>query len=174
MTLESLIGTLPPRLSRWAKELLGASICYGVDPLILAAIMDRESQGGDALKPPGAGGFGDGGHGRGLMQIDDRSHTDFVSCRFGRNGLLWQDPAFNVLYAAKLLRKNLDACGGKYPPAIAGYNASMQRVMGILLNSVGDASIEQLDALTTGGNYVTDVLAKRLAFSPLTQGEIQT
>jgi hypothetical protein len=70
---------LPLRLAQWAVEIHFAAALYRLDPLVLAAIVERESRGGEALSPPGPAGVGDGGHGRGLMQIDDRWHGLFVS-----------------------------------------------------------------------------------------------
>jgi soluble lytic murein transglycosylase-like protein len=167
--LESAARCLPARLARWARELAAASLVTGVDPYVLAAVMDRESLGGEALRPRGVAGFGDGGHGRGLMQVDDRYHASFVGAVFGRSsGYLWQDPAFACLYGARLLEENLEAFGGDLLPAIAAYNASAKRVRAALDSLPPDASevarLAAVDAVTTGHNYVSDVLARRRHF----------
>lgn len=156
---------LPTRLARWADQLAAAELCYGIDPHLLAAILDRESLGGDALRPPGPAGTGDGGNGHGLGQIDGRYHRTFVAAR-GPDGVeLWKDPAFNILFAAKLLRMNMDTVGQDQAAAVVAYNASMKRVLDVCRRlPPGPDRVRELDALTTGGNYVSSVLAKRDSF----------
>lgn len=149
---------MPPRLSRYALEIWCAAELYRVDPVVLAAILERESLGGDALTPPGPRGTGDGGHGRGLMQIDDRWHGPFVATG------LWREPPFALLYAARLLRQALDALGGEYGPAIGAYNAGTARVRGLLATLPATASVQQridvIDQVTTQ-HYVAGVLRIR-------------
>lgn len=156
---------LPPRLERWRELAVAVGSIYKLDPALLLAIMDRESRGGDALKPPGPGGTGDAGHGRGLMQIDDRSHTGFLGAKDWAGRMLWQQPAFNVLYAASLLRTNLDALGGDMPAAVASYNCGLGSVKRALAKMAPNATpaqrIHVLDSYTANRNYVSDVLAKR-------------
>jgi soluble lytic murein transglycosylase-like protein len=143
---------------------VAAEICYGVDPLLLAAVIDRESLGGDALKPKGPAGTGDGGHGRGLGQIDDRSHASFLAAKFDSGAPLWQDPTFNVLYAAKLLRKNLDRFGEE-GPAVAAYNCGPGNVRAALARLPAGASADDrlaaVDQRTAHRNYASDVLRRR-------------
>lgn len=69
----------------------------GVPAEYLAGIMWRESAFGLALSPPGPTGTGDNGHGRGLMQIDDRSFPDFTSSDD------WMDPYQNIKQGAAVL-----------------------------------------------------------------------
>lgn len=149
---------MPPRLARYALEIWCAAELYRVDPVVLAAILERESLGGDALTPPGPRGTGDGGHGRGLMQIDDRWHGSFVDTG------LWREPAFALLYAARLLRQALDALGDDYSPAIGAYNAGTARVRSILATLPSTAPLEQriaaIDQVTTR-HYVAGVLRIR-------------
>jgi hypothetical protein len=155
---------LPPHISRWKSQLEAAELCFGVDPFILAAIIDRESLGGKALNPPTAGGTGDGGHGRGLGQIDDRYHRSFVDAMFDDGAFLWRDPTFNILYAARLLKRNLDASDGDYATAIAAYNCGLKRARYAAGASQGETRIAALNAVTTGRDYVTDVFARSTAF----------
>lgn len=167
MTPEQLIACLPQRLARWASHLLAAELCYQTDPLLLAAIMDRESHGGDALAPKGPGGTGDFGHGRGLMQIDDRSHHSFVNSIFDDGTPLWRDPALNIMYAAKLLARNL-AASRVEECAIAGYNCGLGRARAVYLalpkSADTKARLKAMDNITTGGDYVSHVLGKRSEF----------
>lgn len=154
VTFESLLR-LPPRLSRWREPIFHGSSMYAVDPIVIAAIMDRESLGGDALKPKGLKGTGDGGHGRGIMQIDDRAHGKFILTD------LWQEAPFAVLYAARLLRQALDAFGGDYPSAIGAYNAGIKRITEQLAamppNATPEQRIARFDAVTTN-RYVSGVI----------------
>jgi soluble lytic murein transglycosylase-like protein len=156
---------LPPRLARWASQFKAAAACFDIDVAIFAAIIDRESLGGDALQPKGPGGVGDKGNGRGLGQIDARYHGSFIQA-CGPDGIaLWRDPTFNLMYAAKLLRMNLGVSGGSYPAAIAAYNASLQSVLRVLRSTPpGADKTKALDELTTGKNYVSDVLARAERF----------
>lgn len=165
-TLAELIARLPARLARWAPQFYAASLCYELDPFLLAAICDRESRGGEALHPPGPTGFGDFGHGRGLMQVDDRSHEHFLKAVFDDGAPLWQDPAFNILYAARLLAKNLALLEGDEPAAVAAYNAGVRHVLQALSKAGIDpiARMRVLDSATANGNYVSDVLKKRDGF----------
>src|SRR5262245_9985936 len=94
--LEVSQHALPSRLSRWAHPIAAASLATGICPFLIAAVMDRESQGGEALSSGEASGTGDNGHGRGLMQIDDRSHKDFLKASLDGGEPLWQLPEFNI------------------------------------------------------------------------------
>lgn len=166
-TVEELTARLPARVGRWANLFIAAELCFGVDPYVLAAIIDRESLGGDALTPKGPSGTGDKGHGRGLGQIDDRHHHYFVNANFDDGRPLWKHPVFNVLYAAWLLDRNLKLAGGDYPVAIAAYNCGASRALAVLKELPGDDNIakriERLDPLCTN-KYVSDVLRRRAEF----------
>lgn len=56
----------------------------------------------------------DGGHGKGVMQIDDRSH------KFAKTAAVW-DPAQNIEYGANFL-KELYQKHGNWTKALKGYN----------------------------------------------------
>ena len=171
--LDALEKNLPLHLRQWKRELCGAGIITRLCPYLLAAVMDRESRGGLALKPTGPAGTGDGGHGRGLGQIDDRFHVSFVTASDGAGKALWKQPAFNVLYGAKLLRDNLDALLD-VSLALSAYNAGVARVRAASdLVPVGpdDATTLDLrrraaDGKTTGGNYAADCLRRRAQWAP--------
>ena len=83
---------------------------YGVPPEILKAVAYKESS-----WSPQASSF-DGGHGKGIMQIDDRSHA------FARGDSVW-DPVQNIDYGAKLLA-TLHERKGNWHDAIRAYNGS--------------------------------------------------
>jgi soluble lytic murein transglycosylase-like protein len=131
-----------------------AAVQTGLAPELIAAVMDRESLGGLALLPQGPTGTGDHGHGRGLMQIDDRAFPDFCA-----EPAQWQVPGPNTAFGARILARNLQAFEGDVPCAVAAYNAGVHRVQRLLLMHPRP-SIEQLDLLTTNHNYVSDVLSR--------------
>lgn len=174
--LENL-SSLPPRLKQWETQLQAARLTYGVGGLLLAAHMDRESRGGEALTPKGAHGKGDRGRGHGLMQIDIGSHEAFLAAKFDDGRPVWADPSFNVLYAARLIRRNLDALRSNLPAAIAAYNCGLGRVQGILrslpLGYTQEELVKTLDPHTAGskknpkGDYVSDVLGRLKKFTLL-------
>lgn len=159
---------LPERLQKWAPLATPIALNYGLDPALLLAIVDRESLGGDALKPPGPAGTGDGGHGRGLAQLDDRSHP-FTSCVDDTGAALWKDPWLNLSYAARLLRRLLDTFHGDTAAALAAYNAGAGRVARALAPLPKDATLAErlrvLDPLTTGRDYASNILARRDSFT---------
>lgn len=124
---------------------------------ILLGIGSRETAWGTsrALDKPGPGGRGDKGHGHGLMQIDDRSHREYLLTG------TWADPASNIAYGASVLLQSAAYLRrkGLVDPlltlgAIAGYNAGPGRVLAFIKR--GDAP----DKATTGGDYARDVLRR--------------
>jgi hypothetical protein len=98
----------------FAPEIAGAAQRYGLDPTLLAAVAAQETGG------PGSNGgrneVGDGGHGRGLFQIDDRWHD------FAKSGAA-MDPAQNADYAAGMLSGLLKRYGGNVKEALSAYNS---------------------------------------------------
>ena len=124
-------------------------------PSVVAGIGSRESAWGRFLSPQGPTGTGDGGHGRGLMQIDDRFHQDFI------NSGQWTDAKANIDYGIDNvlsdyydyldINTNLE---GKdlLRGAIASYNAGPTSV----LNAINQG--RDIDYYTTGQDYSWDVL----------------
>lgn len=147
----------------WINE---ASRKYHIQPCIIAGLGSRESHWGLALKPQGPKGTGDNGHGKGLLQIDDRWHE------FARTGK-WVDPRENILYGCSVLADSLKVCKRRLKSAtgsfvfsecpddrallragIAGYNAGASRVISCIVGK-GD-----IDELTSGKNFSADVLSR--------------
>lgn len=163
------MSQIPQRIAQWLPIAKATAPLYGQDPLLLLAIIERESAGGEALKPRGPGGRGDGGHGYGLAQIDDRFHPSFIAAHGPDNLPLWQEPPFSILHLAfhlHFLERYFDGLMDEpMLPAIASYNASKEKVRDRIRSLVPPVPrkqlIEALDAITTGGDYVSDVLAKR-------------
>jgi hypothetical protein len=126
-----------------------------LQPSVIAAIGSRESAWGLLLAPKGPGGTGDGGHGRGLMQIDDRFHQTFISS--GK----WRDPKENLNYGIEsvlkpnynYLDRNTNLQGKELlRAALASYNAGLGNVM-----DAYEAGLD-VDYYTTGKDYGRDVL----------------
>ncbi len=112
------LGSLAARLANegvnYASEITNAAAKYGLDPKLLAAVAAQETGG------PGANGgrneVGDGGHGRGVFQIDDRWH-DFAKTNAA------MDPAQNADYAAGMLSGLLKRYNGNVRDALSAYNS---------------------------------------------------
>jgi hypothetical protein len=138
-------------INRVAAEMLADGRPHAIAPdrfvLLIAGVGDRETRWG-AIRgksgTTGAGIVGFDGHGRGLMQIDDRYHA------LAR----WDDPETNIRAGAAILLANLDHYGGDEPPALAAYNCGLHGVDRALSEGLG------VDAYTTGRDYSRDVLAR--------------
>ncbi len=119
--------------------------------------MSRETNGRNIV--------GDGGHGRGLMQIDDRTWGSWL--RTHKGGL---DPRSNIMKGASILRQNLNYFKGKIAAskvrraAIAAYNAGPGNVLSALRRG------RSADSVTTGGNYSRDVIARADKFAKQLKG----
>lgn len=168
--LQMLIDGLPPRLAQWAAPLYCIQfVCVGLDPVLVAAIMDRESLGGDALKPKGPTGTGDAGHGRGLMQLDDRTFSSFASATWPNGLPVWQDSTINIYVGARHLWTYRQRASRLWPEvldatavALCSYNAGFGRAreagQGGAYN--GAVLIAELDKVTTGKDYVSNTLQR--------------
>lgn len=99
-----------PTREQLAEQLEAAGRKYGIDPDLLKAVAWKES-----TWRPRARSF-DGGHGKGVMQIDDRYHL------FARTKAVW-NPARNIDYGARYLR-TLHRQHGSWDKALAAYNGS--------------------------------------------------
>lgn len=170
--------SLPPRISQWWLHLKDAAKAHGVDVFLLAAIMDRESCGGRTLTPEGPTGTGDNGHGRGLMQIDDRSHEEFIEQVLPTGKPAWQDAWTNIAMGAQILAhalerfKNFPDCPDPEIAAVAAYNAGE----GVVLSRMEDITrpvgvsdlVRELNPITSGGDYLSDVFIRRSRFMQTT------
>ncbi len=144
-------------LCRRMKDIVAAAAQkHDWPPEIIAGIISRESRFGLILDPDLTG---DGGHGRGLMQIDDRSFGDWLAAND------WRDPAINIPIGAEILTGKYNFLAGKgvldnlsdaqaQQAAIAAYNCGEGNVLRVLENGEG------IDSRTAGGDYSADVLAR--------------
>jgi hypothetical protein len=128
---------------------------YSIPASVIAGIGSRESHWGLALTPPHPGGTGDGGHGRGLLQIDDRWHIPFIQS--GK----WADASENIIYGCAVLKSsiNLFTKNGitgfnALKGGIAGYNCGPSRALSAYKAGYG------ADYYTTGRDYAANVLER--------------
>lgn len=110
------LGTVAyaPQISRAAQQ-------FGLDPRLLAAVAAQETGGPGSTS--GANIVGDGGHGHGLFQIDDRYHAFAATPEA-------LDPAKNAGYAAGMLAGLLQKYGGNVREALSAYNAGSPTAAG--------------------------------------------
>jgi soluble lytic murein transglycosylase-like protein len=124
-TISAAAGAAARSLARhgvaYAAQIAGAASKYGLDPGLLAAVAAQETGG------PGANAgrniVGDGGHGHGIFQIDDRFHG------FARTAAA-MDPQANADYAARMLAGLLKQYGGDVRKALSAYNAGSPNARG--------------------------------------------
>jgi hypothetical protein len=147
------------RANGWDAAMAAAETAKTLPPGILLAVASQETDMNDVV--------GDGGHGRGLFQIDDRSHTDFLQ-RNGGSGAGKKPPiAAATLYAAGILRWGFDygesngvKAADRLKFMLSAYNAGAGGA--IAGYREGDS-----DRRTTGGDYGRAVLLRYALFQEL-------
>jgi hypothetical protein len=146
----SRLSFLPQPAQALLQIFVDVGKVYDWPAAVLASICNRESDFGVALNPPGPTGRGDRGHGRGLMQIDDRFHGAWVMLTDDAGVPLWKKPEENIAKGAEIL-SDVRADLADLPPLawICGYNADPDRVR---------RAAPDFDRVTTGRDYGTDVL----------------
>src|SRR5271155_307771 len=110
---------------RYGSEIAGAARAHGLDPALLAAVAAQETGGPGSNS--GANVVGDGGHGHGVFQIDDRYHA-FASTPAA------MDPAQTAPSAAAMLSGRLQKYGGTVPAPLSAYNAGSPAATGTTTN----------------------------------------
>jgi LysM repeat protein len=119
---------------------------FSLPPALLAAIASRESRGGAVLK----NGFGDGGHGFGIMQVDNRNQF-----KVQQDGGPAGQPHINQ--ATGILANKLAAVKKQF----SGLSAVEQLQMAVSRYNGGTGKQPpNSDAGTTGGDYMNDVWAR--------------
>jgi hypothetical protein len=113
-------------------------------PALLVAIASRESNMGASLSE----GTGDDGNAWTIMQIDQRFHKQWAADHSPT------DHRAGIRKAASYLRGEIDHFG-RLRPSLASYNASRGSVEDALARGV------DVNAVTTGGDYVSDTLRRR-------------
>jgi hypothetical protein len=105
----------------YGAEIAAAAAAHGLDPKLLAAVAAQESGGPGSNS--GNNVVGDGGHGHGLFQIDDRTWA-FAKTPAAMN------PAANANAAASILADNLTRYCGNVKAALSAYNAGSPTATG--------------------------------------------
>lgn len=121
---------------------------------LLAAVASRETN----LKHVN----GDGGHGRGIMQIDDRYHGNFLR-EHGAEAPEFVPPLYcSVHYAGRLLHSHVLSArqlGVRAAFTVIFIAAAYNAGLGGATNGWREGNT---DKYTAGGNYGKDVVARRL------------
>lgn len=121
MTIDSIASRLASQGVAYAPQIAGAAERHGLDPELLAAVAAQET--GGPGSNAGHNEIGDGGHGHGLFQIDDRWHA------FARTASA-MDPGENADYAAGMISGLLARYGGNVHQALSAYNAGSPDAVG--------------------------------------------
>lgn len=151
--------TLSTQLTRarnngWIPFFSEAAQRFNFPVPLLLAIASRETNVRNII--------GDGGHGRGIMQIDDRSFPDFA------NSGAAMDPRQNIIKGGEVLSGKRRFLSGRgvsgqllMRASIAAYNGGEGRV----INAINQG--RDIDSVTTHGDYSADVLARSAIFTEL-------
>lgn len=121
MNIDPIASRLATQGVAYAPEISGAARRHGLDPELLAAVAAQETGGPDSNA--GHNVVGDGGHGRGIFQIDDRWHA------FARTPAA-MNPDRNADYAARMLSGLLARYKGNVHEALSAYNAGSPKATG--------------------------------------------
>lgn len=148
--MDTLILELNKEMDRtieqqWLSFFQQSAAKYNIPEAALHAIVSRETNTRNIL--------GDGGHGHGLGQIDDRYHKTFLQEH--QNGL---DPQTNIDETANIFNQFLLHYDRDYHKAFAAYNAGIGGVDRAIAQGLGP------DGHTTGKNYGADTVARMNIF----------
>lgn len=121
----------------YANQIAAAARDHGLDPALLAAVAAQET-GGPGTNA-GRNITGDGGHGRGLFQIDDRYHA------FARTPSA-MDPQANAEYAAGMLSGLMRRYGSVHR-ALSAYNAGDPDAQGTVTHWQDGARLGYADSV---------------------------
>lgn len=158
-----------PRARALADAFISAGEAHGINPFLLAAIAERESNYGAALDSDQKG---DGGHGHGIMQIDDRTWNTWLIANS------WRDPEVNIGKAGSILKDDLDSISSRYPnisaeliaaAVIGAYNAGRTRALSSIANGV-DIDNYTTDNYVAGNKGVKRILNRILSKAKLGVG----
>lgn len=121
MTIDPVASRLSMQGVAFAPEIAAAARRHAVDPELLAAVAAQET--GGPGRNAGRNVVGDGGHGHGIFQIDDRWHAFAGSAAA-------MDTAKNADYAAGMLHDLLARNGGDDRRALSAYDAGSPTARG--------------------------------------------
>lgn len=155
------------RIGRWKTALSTHAHATGVPASVVAAIITRETAAlDDWCLPPPKGRLGDGGHGHGPMQIDDRSFPEW--CKQWRDGALATEDG--ILQGCKVLKMKIRSITRLIPEmpeserlraAVAAYNCGEGNVRKAF------RAQKDLDVYTAHANYSKDVMERAAYFHDL-------
>ncbi|MBV8372403.1 MAG: transglycosylase SLT domain-containing protein [Candidatus Eremiobacteraeota bacterium] len=164
MSIDPIASRLALQGVAYAPEIAGAARRHAVDPELLAAVAAQET--GGPGSNAGRNEVGDGGHGRGLFQIDDRWH-DFAKTSAA------MDPAENADYAAGMISGLLAHYDGNVHRALSAYNAGSPDATGTTTQwadgrrlGYADSVMEHYARLTGGDERALSPTAIGSALSP--------
>ncbi len=123
---------------RFGSTIASAARAHGLDPALLAAVAAQETGGPGSNS--GANIVGDGGHGRGLFQIDDRYHA------FAATPAAMQ-PTQNANYAAGMLSDLIAQNGGNVRAALSAYNSGSPTASGTVTTWPGGQQLGYADSV---------------------------
>jgi Transglycosylase SLT domain len=138
MSLDPIASRLTADGVAFAPEIANAARRHALDPELLAAVAAQETGGPDTNT--GHNIVGDGGHGRGLFQIDDGWHA-FATTPAA------MDPAQNADYAAGMLAGLLKRYGGNVRAALSAYNAGSPNAEGTKTRWSDGADLSYADSV---------------------------
>ena len=138
MSLDPVASRLAATGVAFASQIASAARRYGLDPDLLAAVAAQETGGPDSNA--GHNIVGDGGHGHGLFQIDDRWHP------FASTGAA-MDPGKNADYAAGMLSGLLKRYGGNVHEALSAYNSGSPTATGTKTRWADGADLGYADSV---------------------------
>ncbi|XP_060091081.1 lysozyme g-like [Heteronotia binoei] len=132
-------------MNKYKAKILAVSRKTGIEAAVIAGIISRESHAGTVLR----NGWGDGGNGFGLMQVDKRYH---------RLTGTWDSEA-HINQATQILCGMINGVAKNFPRwtkaqqlkgGISAYNAGIRNVQ----------TYDRMDIGTTGNDYANDVTGR--------------
>ena len=149
-----------PNIQKYKADIESVAQQYGFPPALLAGMISRESRGGTALDSTG---HGDGGHGYGLMQVDDGTAA-------GRGGPTSRE---HLAQGAQILQGKLNEVKAAHPDW-----APEQQLRGaVAAYNMGAGNVQTLAGMDVGswhGDYSNDVWARAQALAPYFGGAATT
>jgi hypothetical protein len=147
----------------FAPEITAAAAKHGIDPQLLAAVAAQET--GGPGSNAGRNVVGDGGHGHGIFQIDDRFHG------FAHSAAAMQ-PQANADYAAGMIAGLLRRYGGDVHKALSAYNAGNPNATGTVTRWQDGTRLGYADSVLRHYADIAGTTAEALTFD--TSAESQT
>lgn len=164
MTVDPTASRLASQGVAFAPEISGAARRHSLDPELLAAVAAQET--GGPGSNAGRNEVGDGGHGHGVFQIDDRWHS------FARTAAV-MEPAKNADYAAGMLSGLLDRYGGDVHKALSAYNAGSPDAVGTTTQWPDGRRLGYADSVLEHYSQLTGTAApEELASNPASAGGV--